>query len=171
MNAETLKDQIRTAFAGVDYPGDWCLRGSSEGEEPYLLEREFAGRNEWQSLSTEFLDNAPDGYASARSFFSDEALRFYLPAYLVADIEGKLASVTPVFYLTHGLDNRSKDERVNPRRYGERTWFEATRHRFSVFDRSQAAAIVAYLEFKQAGDEFERERIDQALMNYWRGRM
>ena len=31
------------------------------------------------------IDRAPDGFGSALSFFSDEAFRFYLPAYLIAD--------------------------------------------------------------------------------------
>jgi len=44
------------------------------------------------------------------------------------------------------------------------------RHRFAIFDRAQAAAIVAYLEFKRETDEFERAAIDQALENYWRHR-
>jgi hypothetical protein len=171
VDANLLKEQIRTAFAAVEFPGDWCLRGSSEGEEPYLLEQDFAGQMDWRSLSAEFLDNAPAGYGSALSFFSDEAFRFYLPAYLIADIDGLLKCVTPVFHLTHGLDDRTKDERVNPRRYGERTWFEAARHRFAVFDRAQAAAIVAYLKFKGQRDEFDRESVDQALANYWRERV
>ena len=31
---QRLAQKIRTAFANVPYPGDWCLRGSSEGDEP-----------------------------------------------------------------------------------------------------------------------------------------
>ncbi len=40
----TLKALIREAFADVEYPGDWCLRDSDEGEEPALVEREFTGK-------------------------------------------------------------------------------------------------------------------------------
>jgi hypothetical protein len=170
MESEALKALIRQVFSGVEYPGDWCLRGSEEGEEPYLLEKEFAGKNDWRSLDPSFLDQAPEGYASALSFFSDEAFRFYLPAYLLADIDGHLADANPVFYLTHGLADCAKTEKVNPRRYGERTWFEAARYKFAVFDRAQAAAIVAYFELKREADEFERVAIDQALENYWRER-
>jgi len=39
-----------------------------------------------------FLDRSPGGLASALSMFSHEAFRFYLPAYLIADIDGKLIS-------------------------------------------------------------------------------
>jgi hypothetical protein len=126
VDAETVKVMIRAAFAGVEYPGDWCLRGSNEGNEPYLLEQEFKGKSDWMPLDPAFLDRAPDGYASALSFFSDEAFRFYLPAYLLADIDGRLESANPVFHLTHGLTDSGRAEKVNPRRYGERTWFEAS---------------------------------------------
>ena len=170
MDAEALKAQIRQAFSGVEFPGDWCLRASNEGDEPYLLEQEFKGKTDWQALDAAFLDRAPDGYSSALSFFSDEAFRFYLPAYLIADVDGRLESANPVFHLTHGLTDTARAERINPRRYGERTWFEAARHRLAVFDKAQAMAIVAYLEFKREADELARASIDQALANYWRRR-
>src|SRR5262249_26329130 len=124
----------------------------------------------WSALDAAFLDQAPDGYASALSFFSDEAFRFYLTAYLIADIDGRLGRANPVFHLTHGLTVSGRAEKVNPRRYGERTWFEAASQKLAVFDKAQAVAIVAYLEFKREADEFERESIDQALANFWRRR-
>ena len=171
MDAETVKALIRQAFSGLEYPGDWCLRSSNEGEEPYLVEKEFRGKTDWQTLDANFLNQAPEGYGSALSFFSDEALRFYLPAYLIADIDGLLESVSPVFHLTYGLSNAAQAEPLNPRRYGPRTWFESVSHRLAVFDSAQAAAIVAYLEFKREQCAFEREMIDQALANFWRPRV
>jgi hypothetical protein len=170
VDAEAVKAKIRAAFAGVEFPGDWCLRGSNEGDEPYLLEQEFKGKSDWSALDVAFLDQAPDGYGSALSFFSDEAFRFYLPAYLIADIDGRLESANPAFQLTHGLTEKDRAERVNPRRYGARTWFESASHKLAVFDKAQAAAIIAYLEFKREADEFARENIDQALAHFWRGR-
>ncbi len=113
---EKVKDQIRTAFARVDYPGDWCLRGSNEGDEPYLVERDFKGKTDWRILDPSFIDQSPDGLASALSFFSDEAFRYFLPAYLVADIDGRLERSDPLFHLTHGLDNSSRSEHINLRR-------------------------------------------------------
>ena len=169
-NSEAVKLQIRSAFANVEFPGDWCLRGSNEGNEPFLLEQEFQGKTDWQALDPAFLDGAPDGYGSALCFFSDEAFRFYLPAYLIADVDGKLNMNNPVFYLTHGLTDEGRGDLVNPRRYGERTWFDTKRHKFAVFDREQVRAIVSYLELKRETDEFQRDAIDQAIANYWSGR-
>src|SRR6185295_18436858 len=67
-----LKEQITQAFADVERPGNYALRGSNEGEEPFLLEAEFADKGDWRSLEPAFLDQAPGGFASALSFFSDE---------------------------------------------------------------------------------------------------
>lgn len=100
---ETVKTAIRQAFATIEYPGDHQLRGSDEGDEPFLVERAFKGKTDWRSLDFEFVDQAPEGLASALSFFSDETFHFYLPAYLIADIDGRLRRSDPVFHLTHGL--------------------------------------------------------------------
>src|SRR5258707_15498197 len=167
---ERVAEQIASAFVAVEYPGDWCLRGSNEGDEPYLLEEEFKGKTDWHVLDPIFLDQAPGGYGSALSFLSDEAFHFFLPAYMIADIQGQLERSNPVFHLTHGLDDSSPDQRINPRRFGQRTWLEHARHKFAIFSCDEASAIVAYLVFKRESDDFERDRIDQALRNYWNER-
>lgn len=168
---ETIKEQIRSAFAHVEYPGDWCLRGSNEGDEPYLVERDFIGKTDWRALDAEFIDRAPDGLGSALSFFSDEAFHFFLPAYLIADIDDLLERSDPVFHLTHGLDDASRDKRINPRRYGERTWFHEKSCKHAIFTRAEVAAIVAYLRFRGELDNFDQESIEQAIRNYWIQRM
>jgi hypothetical protein len=172
ISPDEVKSQIETAFAAVEYPGDSNLRNSNEGDEPYLLEAEFKGMDDWRSLSAEFIDQAPDGFASALGFFSAEAVRFYLPAYLIADLEGKLLSSDPVFLLTYGLTDSTMDVRINPRRYGEHTWFDYVSNRFEGFTIAEAKAIIAYLELKRASDlvDFEKASIDQAIANYWRDR-
>lgn len=171
LNPESLKMRIREAFAEVRYPGDARLRGSDEGEEPFLLEQEFKGKDDWRNLGADFLDQAPDGFSSALSFFSNEAFRFYLPAYLIADVDGRLEQADPVFHLTHGLDNESKDKLVNPKHYGARVWFDCKKYRFSIFLPQEAEAIRFYLEWKKGVDKFEREPIEQALKNYWNARV
>jgi len=90
----SLKAKIRAAFNGVQFPGDWCLAASREGDEP-----------------------------------------------------------DRVYHLTHGLDNTSRDKKINPRRYGERTWFDHARHKFSMLNREESAAIAGYLMYKRNTDE------------------
>jgi Family of unknown function (DUF6714) len=166
----SIKANIRNAFAAVEYPGDWCLINSREGTEPFLLEQEFKGKDDWRTLDPSFIDQAPDGFGTALSFFSDEAFHFYLPAYLLADVDGLLQQADPVFHLTHGLERGSRGERINPRRYGERTWFEHSRHKFSMFNDRERAAIAGYLQYKRDCDaltDLEKSRIDDAIGSYW----
>jgi hypothetical protein len=170
-NLSRLKAQIQDAFSAVEFPGDWCLIYSREGSEPALLEQEFKGKNDRKALSSEFIDQAPGGFGTALCFFSDEAFHFYLPAYLVADLDGQLKRADPVFALTHGLDSESRAQKINPRRYGNRTWFEHARHKFAMFSSKEAAAIVGYLMYKRengALSDNEKTCINEALEGYWK---
>lgn len=168
MDRDSLKSKIVLAFSNGLYPGDWCLKGSTEGEEPYLLEKEFKGKTDWRALAPEFLDRAPDGYGSALSFFSDEAFRFYLPAYLLADIEGKLEFCDVASHLTSKLDKKPEESEVlNPKRYGDRTWWDYVTYRLSVFNREQCSAISEYLRFKLESLDSDKGVIKKALENYW----
>lgn len=166
MTPEEIKAIIRSAFADVEPPPRWCISGSVEGDEPASLRAEFAEVPDWSTLSPSFLDQTPDGFGSALSFFSDEAFRYYLPAYLIADLDESLDRVDPVFHLTHGLTS-SDSQRINPRRYGDRTFGDAARHRFSLFTYLQCTAIAAYLIYKAQRDDFFAESIRAALDNYW----
>ena len=170
---ESVKAQIEAAFAHTEYPGDWCLTNSREGSEPALLEQEFKGKSDWRSLEPAFIDQAPQGYGSALSFFSDEAFHFYLPAYLLADLDERLAQANPVFALTNGLDDESRSTKINPRRYGERTWLDHARHKFAMFNAVEAAAIASFLGCKLHADltsDLEKSCIRQALESYWASR-
>jgi hypothetical protein len=174
-------EKIRAAFGENDYPGDRYLQGSREGCEPLEEVGPFQGRLDWQEIEPDFLD----AQAGALSFFSEAGLRFFLPAYLIADVEGRLQYAEPLFHLTHGFSDGEveaptkvrtfrikfgKSRLVNPRRYGAMTSYDYARYRLSVFTREEAQAIVAYLEFKRQADSLEQERIDAALNGFWRER-
>ena len=172
-----LKTKICEAFANVEYPGDWCLRAGGGGDEPFLLESEFKGKSDWTCLDASFLDQAPGGYGSALSFFSDEAFRYYLPAYLIADVDCRLELANVGFHLTRGLTDSEMVELSNPQRYGARTLFDEARYKFSMFKSGEAAAITAFLRHKHElfeNDEtrcvHSQKRIAQALRNYWLNR-
>ena len=169
---ERLIAQIRAAVAAAEYPGDDNLRNSDEGDEPFQLSEEFRGKRDWDGIDAEFLDAVPDGFSSALSFFSHEAFSFYLPAYLIADLEGKLMSSDPLFHLCHGLERRSQNQRVNPLRYGDYTWNKYANERHAGFTAAQAATIVGYLEHKRAAafTDLERTQVDDALDSYWKER-
>src|SRR5829696_426301 len=177
---ETVIEKIQRAFAENDYPGGRFLQGSFEGCEPYDEVGPFEKVEDWRNLEASFLD----GHATALSFFSEAGFRYFLPAYLIADLRGQLQTADPLFHLTHGFSDwttevpagdrtlvirHGRSAFVNPRRYGAMTSYDYARYRLSVFTREEANAIVAYLEFKRDSDPdvIDRKAIDEALDSFW----
>lgn len=128
-----------------------------------------------------------NNYAEALSFFSQAGLRFFLPAYLIADLQDKLQTADPLFTLTHGFSDQTvevptqsgiivhkigKSVLVNPKRYGASTFYDYARWRLSSFTRPEAQAIVAYLRYKKETDSHQlyAEQITAALELFWLGR-
>jgi hypothetical protein len=171
---EALKTQIRSAFADTPFPGQGNITNSYQSDESASLEAEFGDKRDWTTLEPGWLDLAPQGFASALSFFTHDAFRFYLPAYLIADIDHKLIHTDVVFHLYHGLDDTSRAQLINPKRYGNQTWFDYATERFKDFTPAQAAVVVRYLEFKLSSGhlvEFEQQSVKQALANFWKGQI
>jgi hypothetical protein len=173
-------EEIQRAFGGNAYPGKRFLQGSFEGCEPYDEVGPFESVEDWRSLEASFLD----GHANALSFFSEAGFRYFLPAYLVADVRGQLQTADPLFHLTHGFSDwtteipagdrtlqmrHGRSAFINPRRYGAMTSYDYARCRLSVFTREEANAIVAYLEFERDldPDVIDKTAIDAALTSFW----
>lgn len=182
MTRDEVIATITTAFAPTERPGDAFLQGSREGSEPFEEIGPFFGR-EWNELDAAFLDL----HYSALSFFSEGGFRYFLPAYLIADLRDELQTADPIFHLTQGFTTRSADvpaggetfrrafggtALLNPRRYGAMTWRDHTWFRLAVFTREEAVAILAYLEYKRDAepDAFDHADIVAAIEEYWRSR-
>ena len=180
MRKEEVIAQIREAFGANPYPGDAFLQGSFDGCEPFDEVGSFVGKSDWSKLDSAMLD----GHYCALSFFSEGGFRFFLPAYLIADLCGELLTADPLFHLWHGFANVSAEVPVgaqkfrrdsdgktllNPKRYGAMTWSDYARHRLSVFTREEAKAIVAYMTYKREHDTtgLDQPRIDAALKEFW----
>ena len=142
---------------------------STQGSEPYEVASDFQDKRRWAGLSPEWLDASPGGLATALSFLSDEAVCFYIPAYITADLRGLLVRAEPVFHLTHGFDNFSRDKRIWPRSL--ETWTAYSSQRWSHLTTSQALAIVHYLEWRvgKDGKDLESSAIE-ALSAFWYNR-
>lgn len=180
INRDLVIDQISDAFSANEFPGDAFLQGSHEGCEPYEVIAPFKGLDDWKVADPAVLD----ANSEALSFFSEAGFRFFLPAYLIADLQDKLQSADPLFHLTHGFNDASvklaaggcefdkrigKSAFVNPQRYGATTFYDYARYRLSVFTREEAHAIVAYLQYKRASDpqSLDQQAIDAALEVFW----
>jgi hypothetical protein len=177
---EMVIKEIMDAFAENEYPGDDYLQGSFEGPEPYEEIAAFKGKTEWKNIDAQLLDI----HYSAINFFSEAGLRFFLPAYLIADLNEELKTAGPLFVLVHGFSDTAiqhqiknrvfvrrtgKTAFVNPRRYGGMTFYDYARMRLSIFTREEAKAVVSYLQYKRDCDiyKIETEQIDAALNSYW----
>lgn len=177
-------EHIRQAFRDTERPGDAFLQGSHEGREPGESVAPFIGVADWSQLDPAILD----ANYTALSFFSEGGFRYFLPAYLIADLEERLQTADPVFHLTNGFSDKvitlpagprvyektiGKSAFVNPQRYGAMTWHDHARFQLSVFTREEAEAIVAYLEYKRDADPhgLNAEEINAALDSFWRDRV
>jgi hypothetical protein len=182
-DAQGVIRQIREAFRETDHPGETFLQGSQEGCESAEVTAPFKEIAHWTQIDPASLD---PNY-TALSFFSEGGFRHFLPAFLVADLEDKLQTADPVFHLTNGFSNTvvklpvgsgvyektiGKSAFVNPKRYGAMTWHDHARAQLSIFTREEAAAIVAYLEYKRNADphRLNHDEIDAALDGFWRDR-
>ena len=177
---EAVIEKIYSAFGSNVHPGEAFLQGSFDGCEPYEEVSPFKSKKDWKGIEATFLD----AHAGALSFFSEAGFRFFLPAYLIADLYGQLSVADPLFHLTYGFSDttveittidrvfvvrKGKSALINPRRYGAATFYDYTRYRLSVFTREEASAIVAYLRFKRDFDRdvFDKAGIDAALDLFW----
>lgn len=69
MDKVNLRLKINAAFEKGVYPGDWCLKGSTEGKAPFLLEKAFKGKTDWRALPPELLERDLGGWGTALVFF------------------------------------------------------------------------------------------------------
>ena len=174
---DALIEEIRRAFSETSRPADAYLVGSGDGCEPEESVVPFRGRD-WRSLDAAMLDA---NYTSL-SFFSEAGFRYFLPAYLIADIEDRLRTADPMFHLINGLvafettveaggrtwrRRHGGDTLLNPRRYGAVTWRDYERYRLSVFSREEAVAIVSYLRWRAGRDDDDRPEVETALKEFW----
>jgi hypothetical protein len=167
--ADEIADEIRSAFPAIRPPMSEPLNNSMQGSEPLSIATEFQDKDDWTKLDAKWIDEAPDGWASALNFLSHEAVCFYLPAYLIADLHGRLERAEPSFQLTYGFDDLTRDQRIRPRE--DRTWTDYAKDRWARLTCPQVIAVVHYLEWRVANDPLQLEgAISEALDTYWRKR-
>jgi len=77
---DPIVDRIKAAFAATAYPGDAAFSASLINEEPDQFR--YLRRRSWQDLQ---LERMP-GLSDVLMWLSPEALRYYLPAFLIAAV-------------------------------------------------------------------------------------
>lgn len=177
---DELQQRIHDAFGGNPYPGDAYLVGSRQGDEPEEEIAPFRAHRDWREVPAALLD----AHGGALHFFSEAGLRFFLPVFLLADLDGALDRADPIFTLTHGFADAVVEVAVggalhrraiggsalvNPLLYGAMTARDHARARLSVFCREEAAAIAAYLQARRADPAAgtSSTAITAALDTFW----
>lgn len=160
---DKLIQQINLAFSKADYPGDENLVDQTYGDEPALIRAHFMGQSDRTKLTPEFID-----YDGALSFLSDKAFRFFLPAFMIADINDELNFNEPIVRLCWPVTPQAENQKIAQAWGGETVGIRA-RKCFDEFTKEQVSAIVAYLNFKLEHDKYNMT-ITQALGNYWLAR-
>src|SRR4051812_6521271 len=170
VSADTIIEEIRQAFPARRQGRFLQLVNSAQGDEPLRVIAAFDDKDDWTTLAPEWLDKVPSGLGSALSFLSDEAICFYIPAHMFADMTTDLRMANPIFALTHGFASRSHNKRGKPQ--SEKTLAEYARNRWSRLTDGQAVAIVHYLEWGALRDRRDHghivnNSIVEALGTYW----
>lgn len=162
-NKDDLIQKIVDAFSGIEFPGDDKLVNPSYDEEPDLVRNHFVGQNNWNKLTPEFID-----FDGALSYFSNEAFRFYIPAFMIADIHGELKNNDPTVPLCWSLIPPSETQKI-AKVWGGGTMKSQSSERFKDFSEEQISSIIFYLQWKLLQDEYYKNDliIEQALKNYW----
>ncbi|TGK27547.1 hypothetical protein EHQ12_16160 [Leptospira gomenensis] len=160
--SDDLIQQIESAFQQIPHPGDEHLVTNPSDPESQLIARHFAGKRDWRGLGSDFL-NEPCG---ALSFLSDMAFRFYLPAFMIADIQGALEWDDPSVRLCWSHTASGGEQRIG-KVWGGGTIKDRAEDCHRHFDSRQVSAIIAYLLWKLVSNHDEDLCITEALENYW----
>lgn len=148
-SSDSVRAMIHQAFKGVilgDGIGLWEGQAIDDyaGEDTEKAYRERDEKKDWSAISVDDLNRCN----SSLSFFDAEGMRFHLPAYLIATLNGTLWE-DPIFHLTH-FDVISES-------------------RYSLLSDAQRLAVRAFLLLLKDDDssEFERPFIEMALDEFW----
>jgi Family of unknown function (DUF6714) len=146
---ESVVMEIREAFRGVTLGngiGLYQAQGIDDyaGEEACEQYREQDEKQDWEQISADDLNRC----YSSPCFFDAEGMRFHLPAFLIAELNGKLG-VDPAFHLTQ-LDDYKKSKLV-------------------LLSQAQREAVRKFLLFIRDEQRyaFYRPDVEWALANYW----
>ncbi|MEM9537555.1 MAG: DUF6714 family protein [Cyanobacteria bacterium P01_A01_bin.3] len=148
MDTETLRIAIATAFQGVtlgDGIGLWEAQAIDDYETDLVRAEQRCGdeKSDWQVLSRDCLRRC----YSSLCFFDADGMRFHLPAFLLAEVDGEFDQL--VFHLTE-LDDYKREKLMS-------------------LNEKQKSAVAIFLEWclGRVRYEYEHQSITVALQEYW----
>lgn len=144
-----IKSEVISAFAGVkleDGVGLWQAQAIDdyETQKNCLLARKRDITDDWQALSEEDICHCN----SSLSFFDARSMLFHVPAFIIAELDGK----TDIGLVT-SLTNTAL----------------AYPNLFSLFNNQQKSCVANFLEWcaMQSEYDFDKPTIKRALKEFW----
>lgn len=153
-----VRDQIRDAFRVAAYPGDSNIVYDLRYPDCREIAAAFKGKH-WGDVPLELLL----GSHESLSFFTDEAFRFYLPAYLLAAIERyEDADIIPLYVLFSLRPSRKGEEEAR---------FLARMEGFSTVQREAIRSFLRFMAHAHAADfpsnDLTRDEPSLLLEQFW----
>ena len=148
--ADSLCELVREAFANVELGEGIGLFEGRAIDDYETAELRYQHRNKdekqsWERIQSKHLEAC----SSSLSFFDALGMRFHLPAFIIADLQGKYG-MGMEFTLTYLTDESCR--------------------KFELLNLKQRQVIIEYLQFirKNPESKFHHDDIDYALKNYWK---
>lgn len=149
MDKGSVIRSVNDAFAGVTLGsgiGLWQAQAIDdyEPESVQRKERQRDEKNDWKAIQPVDLQRC----YSSLSFFDAEGMRFHLPAFILAEIQGKIDEFS-IFHLTQ-LD-------------------EYAQSKLTLLNQAQKRAVTQYLNWCLEQDEYRYEQlaIERAVDEFW----
>ena len=166
-DAQTMKiaEEIKAAFSALSFPGIDRAISSGNHDEHVAMRREFGKLTDWRLIPYDILDSAPDGFACALSFLSPLGFQFYIPAYMIADLAGRLGLVNPTFFLCVHATELSTPDGIKFESNLNAMFPKEANDRIGIFNSKQCCAISNYCS------QMSSVRNDPCLVecsNYWK---
>jgi len=152
-----LIEKIKKAFVNTQYPGDENIVHKTQYDnEVAECEKKFLGKK-WQEVDWNTIDN--EGWASGCAFLTNEAYRYYLPAYMIAIIEKYDDMINSVDAVVSSLRFPNTSE--------EQKEFYV---KMEGFTSEQKEVIIEFLDWlaENHNDDFLDDNARQANIRYWK---
>ncbi|WP_411825474.1 DUF6714 family protein [Luteolibacter sp. AS25] len=144
-DSSDLRSRIRAAFKGVTLGGGVGLyeaQGIDDHDSAEVCQRyrENDEKDSWERITSDDLNHC----YSSLSFFDAEGMRFHIPAYLLADLNGEY-KFDMLFEFTN--------------------WCDLKREQYSLLSTAQRSVVMDYLRFMQdrPGNWLDVHKIDFTL--------
>lgn len=167
---ESILLELTSAFPAIrpEGPGSVVAEFNLRTPEGVRTATAFDEQTDWTRIDGAWLEAVSDSLSGALAVLTPQARKFYLPAFMAADLRGELKRVEPHREFLRGLTGWVTRKPVRGR------WDStaAARADWAVLTLAQCRAVVHYLEWVSTRHgPAPSPSIVEALNVYWYGRV